>query len=132
MLYLDSAVFIYATISRESVGDRARELLCKVRDGEEEATSCALAFDEIVWVVMKHRERPDALAAGEAFLSFPNLKVPDVGETDLRSAASLMRRYPLAPRDAIHASAALNSKCSAIVSSDAHFDVISGIRRRPI
>lgn len=132
MLYLDSAIFIYAAISRETIGERARALLLRVRDTKEEAVSCALTFDELVWVVRKHRSREDALSAGESFLAFPNLTILDVDEGILRLAASTMRRYPLGPRDSIHVAAALVGRCSAIVSSDKHFDQVDEIKRQPI
>lgn len=132
MLYLDSGVFIYAALSREAVGQRARLLLQKIRDGSEEGGSSALTFDELVWVVRRHRSREDALAAGESFLALPNLTILGVNQDSLFSAASLMHRYPLDPRDAIHASTAIINGCSAIVSSDSHFDRITEIKRKPI
>ena len=132
MLYLDSGVFIYAALSREQIGSRARQLLRRVSDGHEETSSCALTFDEVVWVVQKHRSREDALAAGQSFLALPNLTVFSLGQDALFAALSLMRQYRLDPRDAIHASIAILNRCSAIVSADAHFDGLKEIPRKPI
>jgi predicted nucleic acid-binding protein len=132
MLYFDAGVFIYAALSREAIGKRARSLLQKVRDGREEAASCTLAFDEVIWVVGKHRSREDAITAAAAFLALPNLKLLAVNQDSLFSALSLMRRYSLDPRDAIHASTAILNKCSAIVSADAHFDYVVEMPRKPI
>jgi hypothetical protein len=132
MLYLDSGVFIYAALSREAVGGRARQLLQKVRDGHEEAGSCSLTFDELVWVVQKHRTRGDAISAGQAFLAMPNLRILSVEQDSLFSALALMGRYTLDPRDAIHVSTAIAGGCSAIVSSDTHFDRVKEIVRKPI
>jgi predicted nucleic acid-binding protein len=132
LLYFDSGVFIYAALSREPVGNRARQLLQRVSDGDEEAGSCTLTFDELVWVVQKHRSREDALAAGQSFLALRNLNVFSVGQDSLFAALSVMQRYALHPRDAIHASATVLNRCSAIVSADAHFDRLKEIRRKPI
>jgi predicted nucleic acid-binding protein len=132
LLYLDSGVFIHAALNREPAGNRARLLLQKIRDGSEDAASCALTFDELVWVVNRHRTREDALAAGDAFLALPNLAIFAVNQDVLFSASSIMRRYPLGPRDAIHASSAIIQGCSAIVSTDAHFDRLKEIRRKPL
>ena len=132
MLYLDSGVFIYAGLSREPIGSRARQLLRKVKDGHAEAGSCALTFDEVVWVVQKHRSRDDALAAGQAFLTLPNLAVFSLGQDSLFAALSLMQKYHFDPRDAIHASVAMLNSCSAIVSADTHFDRLKEIHRTPI
>ena len=132
MLYLDSNVFIYAALSREAIGTRARRLLQRVRDGQEEASSCSLTFDELVWIVQRHRSREDAIAVGQSFLALANLRILGIDQDSLFAALSLMNRYPLHPRDAIHASAAIASGCSAIVSSDNHFDRLNEIARKPI
>jgi len=132
MLYLDAGVFIYAALNREGIGKRARSLLEKVRDAREEAASCTLAFDEVIWIVGKHRSRKDAIDAAAAFVALPNLKLLPVNQDSLFSALNLMRRYSLGPRDAIHASAAIQNNCSAIVSADAHFDYVAEIPRKPI
>jgi predicted nucleic acid-binding protein len=132
LLYLDSGVFIYAALNRQSLGNRARQLLQKVDDGSEDAASCALTFDELVWVVSKYRSREDALAAGDAFLALRNLAIFRVDQDLLFSASTLMRRYPLDPRAAIHAASAIIQRCSAMVSPDAHFDTLKEIRRKSI
>ena len=132
MLYLDASVFIYAALNRQAIGRRARNLIQRVSDGKEDAASCALSIDEVIWVVAKHRAREDALAAGRAFLTLPNLKLLAVNQDALFSALTLMRRYGLDPRDAIHASTALINRCTAIVSGDTHFDTIVEIPRTPI
>jgi predicted nucleic acid-binding protein len=132
LIYLDAAVFIYAALSRDGIGRRARALLEKVRDGKEEAASCTLAFDEVIWVVGKHRSRQDAIDSAAAFLALPNLKLLPVNQDSLFSALNLMRRYALDPRDAIHVSTAIINNCSTIVSADAHFDYVTEIQRRPI
>jgi predicted nucleic acid-binding protein len=86
----------------------------------------------VIWVVGKHRSREDAITAAAAFLALPNLKLLAVNQDSLFSALSLMRRYSLDPRDAIHASTAILNKCSAIVSADAHFDYVVEMPRKPI
>jgi predicted nucleic acid-binding protein len=132
LLYLDSAVFIYAALSREAIGNRARQVLLNVKDGREEAGSCALTFDEVVWAVQRHRSRDDALAAGQAFVTLPKLTLFPVGRDSLFGALSLMKKYRFDPRDAIHASLAMLNNCTAIVSADTHFDRLKEIPRKPI
>jgi len=132
MLYLDSNVFIYAALNTEEIGDRARALLKKVQHGEEQASSSALTFDELVWAVKKYRTVEDAIDAGEAFLNFPNLKLALVNGELLASALNLIRKYGLDPRDSIHAATAMLERAEAIVSTDAHLDKIKEIHRRPL
>jgi len=132
MLYIDSNVFIYAALNTEKIGERARALLLKVQQGEEQASSSALTFDELVWAVKKYRTVEDAINAGEVFLNFPNLKLTLVNGELLASALNLIRRYRLDPRDSIHAAAAILERAEAMVSTDTHFDKIKEIRRRPL
>jgi len=132
LLYLDAGVFIFAALNRQALGKRARSLIQRIAEGKEEAATCALSVDEIIWIVGKHRSREDALAAGRAFLSVPNLKILPVNQDAILSALTLMRRYGLDPRDAIHAATAVLNRCATIVSADAHFDVVVEIPRKMI
>ena len=132
MLYIDSNVFIYAALNTEEIGERARALLLKVQQGEEQASSSALTFDELVWAVKKYRTVEDAINAGEVFLNFPNLRLTLVNGELLASALNLIRKYRLDPRDSIHAATAILERAEAIVSTDTHFDKIKEIRRKPL
>ena len=130
MLYLDSNVFIYAALSVDEIGEKARALLRKVQRGEEQASSSMLTFDELVWAVKKYRSMSEAIAAGEAFLNMPRLTIISVDEAVIRSALDIMRRYELDPRDSIHAASALLSKAETIISMDPHFDKIKELPRK--
>jgi len=132
LLYLDAGIFILAALNRDAMGKRSRALIQKVSDGKEEAGSCALSADEVVWVVGKHRSREDAVSAGRAFLTIPNLKILPVNQDALFAALTLMQRYDLDPRDAIHAATALMNRCTAIISADSHFDAVVEIPRKMI
>jgi len=132
MLYLDSNVFIYAALNTEEIGERARTLLKKVERGEEQASSSALTFDELVWAVRRYRTVEDAANAGEAFLNFPNLRLTLVDGELLASALNFIRKYKLDPRDSIHAATAILEGAEAVVSTDTHFDKIKEIHRKPL
>ena len=132
MLYIDSNVFVYAALNTEELGDRARLLLSRVQQGKERAVTSALAFDELVWAVKKHRSLEDAVSAGEAFLNFPNLKLVVVNGDLLVSALNLIKKYRLDPRDAIHAATAVMEKAKTLVSTDSHFDRIKELKRKPL
>jgi predicted nucleic acid-binding protein len=132
VLYIDSNVFVYAALNTEELGDRARLLLSRVQQGKEQAVTSALAFDELVWAVKKHRSIEDAVSAGEAFLNFPNLKLVVVNGDLLVSALNLIKKYRLDPRDAIHAATAVMEKAKTLVSTDSHFDRIKELKRKPL
>jgi len=132
MLYVDSNIFLYAILNRERIGNRARAFLGLVQQGREHACSSILTFDEIVWSVRRHRGFEEAVAAGEGFLSFVNLKLIPVDGDLVAQALEIIRRYELDPRDAIHAASAISMNVEAIISSDQHFDKIRDLRRKTI
>jgi predicted nucleic acid-binding protein len=132
MLYLDSNVFIYAALNLDETGERARNVLRKVQQGQEKAFSSVLTFDEIILAVKKYRSVEDAIHAGEAFLNFPNMKIAKVDEELLTLALKLIRKYRLDPRDSIHAATAIIGKAEAIISTDPHFDKIKETQRKPL
>lgn len=127
--YLDANVFIYAALNVEQLGERARALLQRVQDGKDEGCSSALTFDEIVYVVGKHRNLELGRIAGEAFLGLQGLDIIPVDEKLLHDAARLIRTYKLKPRDAIHASSALLRRVQVMVSTDSHFDKVKELKR---
>jgi len=132
MLYIDSNVFLYAALSQEKKGSRARALLGEVQQGKESACSSALTFDEVVWVVKQHRGIQEAVAVGEAFLNFPNLKLTPVDGDLLTQALKIIKKYGLDPRDSIHAASAISENAETLISIDQHFDRIVGLRRESI
>jgi len=103
-----------------------------VQQGKEHACSSTLTFDEIAWVVKKNRSIEDAVAAGEAFLNFPNLKLTPVDIDLLAKALEIIKNHRLDPRDSIHAASAISEKADAIISTDRHFDKIRSLHRKSI
>ncbi len=70
MLYLDANIFVYAALNTEDYGDKAETLLQRTAQGEEQAITSVLTFDETLWAVKKHRGIEKALEAGQALLNF--------------------------------------------------------------
>jgi predicted nucleic acid-binding protein len=68
----------------------------------------------------------------EALLNFPNLEIIPADRELAFSALRLIRESHLDPRDALHASTALSEKADFIVSMDAHFDRVAGLKRKPL
>ena len=128
MIYLDSNVFIYATVNTAEVGEKARSLLQRIQQGEERAETSALTFDEVFWVVKKLNFE-SAFEACMALLNFPNLEIVSVDKELTISALQIIKKYRLAPRDAIHAATAIATKAEIIVSTDVHFDKIKELKR---
>lgn len=131
MIYLDSNVFIYATINTKELGEKARSLLQRIQQGEEKAETSALTFDEVFWAIKKHNFEA-ALEACQALLNFPNLEIISANRELILSALQIIKEYHLAPRDAIHAATAIAEKADAVVSTDTHFDKIKELKRRSL
>lgn len=132
MIYLDSNVFIYAVLNSEFVGGEARSILSQVQNGQMKASTSALTFDELIWIVKKNRSPNDSLLAGDAFLNMSGLKLVNVDADILAGAIAIMRKYSLDPRDSIHAASAMIEKAEVVISEDKDFDKIREIKRRGI
>ena len=127
MLYLDANIFIDATINTEELGQKSRFLLGQIQRGEETAETSALTFDEVFWAIKKHNLEL-AFTACEAMLNFPHLDVIPVDKGLAVSALQIIRECNLAPRDAVHAAAAVSGKADFIVSTDAHFSRVKELK----
>jgi len=132
MIYLDSNVFLNAVLNVEEEGEKARSIIQKLQKGEMVAATSALSFDEVFWVVKKHRDYDMALKAVKAFLEIPNLVFLDVNDEILWSAYDLAKRYRLNPRDVIHLACALDHGIYTIVSEDKDFDKVKEIKRKSL
>lgn len=132
MLYLDANVFIFAALNTEEEGAKAVALLRRIQQGEEQAITSAVTFDEVIWEVKRNRGIEKAVETAEAMLDFPNLEIIPPDRELAFLALELIKEYNLAPRDALHAATALSKKADFIVSSDAHFDKLKELRRKEL
>lgn len=132
MIYVDSNVFICAAIYPDIKGDKAREIIKKINDGEINVATSSLTFDEVFRIVKKERGFEMALEAGKALLLMQNLKFIPVDDTILWQAYDLLEKHRLDPRDAIHASCALAQRIQIIISEDGDFDRIKEFKRKDI
>ncbi|HLC84222.1 MAG TPA: type II toxin-antitoxin system VapC family toxin [Candidatus Nanoarchaeia archaeon] len=133
-IYIDANVFIFAAVSDDVRGNRAREIIDQVISGEEEGVTSSLTIDEVTWKVFREtKDRELAINEGLEILEFSNLKVVAVDAQTIKRALHLMKKHnKIAPRDAIHLEVALRSGCGEIVSDDADFDKINEIKRRSL
>jgi predicted nucleic acid-binding protein len=132
MIYLDANVFLTATLDEGGAGKNAKALLRQVQVGGTAAATSALTYDEVFWLVKKHRGHDDALMSAGALLMLPNLTIIDVTVEVVWRAHKLLEEYSLDPRDAIHAACALTRGIKKVVSEDRHFDRVKGIKRASI
>ena len=131
MVYLDTIVFLYPVIYQEEdpKARRAKHILLQIARGDIEGCTATLSWDELVWVTRKVLGERDAIEQGRKFLAFPNLKLVAVDSTIIMGAQKIIENFGLKPRDALHASAALESGQSVIMSDDDDFDAVKGLKR---
>lgn len=132
MIYLDAGVFLNAALNAGEIGNRARALLIRAQSGELPAATSALTYDEVFWVVRRHRNFDAALEASKTLLEMPNLAILAVDINVLWKAHELGRVYSLYPRDAIHAACALVNGLRTVVSEDEDFDRVNEIERKAL
>lgn len=135
MAYLDSNVFLYPVLYDPDSVEKARNargILDQIVSGELKAYTSTLTWDEVTWVTTRLLSRDDGVNQGRKLLGFPNLGFIDVSVKTLSTAQSLMGKYGLKPRDAIHVASALNQNIRTVISDDSELDAIKEIQRRPL
>ena len=132
MLYIDSNVFLYPIIYDSKViieAKKSKDFLFKIAQGDAEACTATITWDEIAWVIRKLFGFELSAEASKKLLAFPNLKLLGIRKSTVFKAQELMEKYKMKPRDAIHAATALENKITEIVSFDKDFDEVKEIKR---
>jgi predicted nucleic acid-binding protein len=133
LAYVDTNIFVFPFIYGDSgKGKDAARILRKIESDEFSAYTSALTWDEVVWVVRKTFGKEDSIESGRKLLQFPNLKFIEVGDSIIAKSQSLIEKYQLKPRDAIHCSSAISKGINLLLSDDPDFDVVKEIRRTPL
>ncbi|MEM0253443.1 MAG: type II toxin-antitoxin system VapC family toxin [Candidatus Bathyarchaeia archaeon] len=108
---------------------RGLRILLKIAQGDVEAYTSIITWDEIVWVVRKIFGLEPSIEQGKLLLTFPNLKFLAIKKSMILRAQEILEKYRVKPRDAIHAATAIENKIESIASYDKEFDVIKEIKR---
>jgi predicted nucleic acid-binding protein len=128
--YFDSNLIIYAILDDSNLGDWARKMLEKVQDGEMQACTSFLTFDEVFYKVNKVKGIDVAIKNLEAFLTMPNMRFLDVNDAVIWKALEIISEYKVLPRDAIHAATAFIAGAEVVFSEDRDFDGMKGLKRK--
>jgi len=110
---------------------KSKDSAPKIQQGEEQAATSALTFDEVFWSIKK-RKPELASETSYALLNFPNLEIIPADRQLALSALKIINECNLAPRNALHAATAIAVKANCIVSTDPHFDKIKELTRQPL
>lgn len=134
MIYVDANVFVYLSCYGEETPENISSLEKigrLVREKQLLGTS-TLTWDEVAWIATKNFGNEKAQEVSERLLfNIPRLTFLSVNLNTVHSAQEFFKQG-IRPRDAIHAACALENKCKEILSDDADFDKIIGLKRIPI
>ncbi|MDI6722011.1 MAG: type II toxin-antitoxin system VapC family toxin, partial [Candidatus Aenigmarchaeota archaeon] len=128
----DANVFLSAILYEDEEGHMAKEFLGNIAEGKQTACTSVLTWDEIVWSVKKVLGIEEARKEGKKFIEFPNMKFVPADSIIISDAQNLMEKYPLKPRDSIHAATALSCGAAEIISDDPDFDAVKELKRIPV
>lgn len=148
VLYVDTMIFHIFLRDSEST---AKPLLRRVQEGEIQAFTSVLTFDELAFrmllalirdtysgspldrlrndeVKMIAEFYPQLAPKIERLRQFPNLNLVDVTTGDLAAMTQNMLRYHLRPRDALHLAAMQKVHCFNLFSEDSDFARVANIQ----
>lgn len=128
MIVLDTTVLVYAKGAEHPLRDPCRNVIASIERGGVDASTTAEVVQEFAHVRARRRSRADAaeLAIAYALLLSPLVQV---GEAEVRAGMSLFARMPeLGAFDAVLAAAAISHGADALVSADAAFGRVRGLR----
>ena len=126
--YIDSNVFILSFTNQEEVGVKARQILDKIAKQQITAITSFLTYDEFYWGIKRCFDRQHVLIYTRNFLEIPHLRFIPVDENIIFATQRLLEKYPLAPRDAIHAATCITQE-SSMISNDPDFDKVKELKR---
>ena len=126
--YIDANVFIYSIINEDNVGEKARNTLEKIKNGEYLGFTATLTIDEILWALHKELDKDKTIEIAKGFINMQNLEFINV---DLEIIKKSLENYhkSLKPRDSIHIASMQSKNIKTIISSDPDFDKIKEIKR---
>ena len=128
-IYLDTNVFVYAATNDEDVGKTARAFLEKTKNRAVECITSVMTLDEVLWVLKRlvGKERAHELTA--PLLAFPNLTIADLTPAIMADAFNVYAASSLDPHDAVHLATMRAKNVKTIMTEDADFDKIKGVKR---
>lgn len=128
MIVLDTTVLVYAKGAEHPLRDPCRKLIEAITEGRLEASTTVEVVQEFVHVRAQRRERPDAATLGRDYADLLAPLLP-VGAEQLRRGLELFERHHgLGAFDAVLAAVALDLGADALVSADAAFSSVAGLR----
>lgn len=131
--YLDSNVFVFASIDSGSRGEHARSILTDIARGTTTAYTSVLSLDEAVSALIKYdHNREQAIIQVSNLLQLKNLTILSCTRELIQESLSIMKQTTLRPRDACHVATARSVGCDVIVTDDADFNTVKNPKREQL
>jgi predicted nucleic acid-binding protein len=128
VIVLDTTVLVYAVGGEHELRDSCRRLVDAVGGGVLAATTSVEVIQEFVHVRARRRDRADAASLGRAWTALLSPLLV-VSREDVEVGLGLFERHrELGAFGAVLAAATLAAGASALVSSDAAFSAVAGLR----
>lgn len=128
MIILDTTVLVYAVGIEHPLRGPCRRILRAHADGAIEAVTTVEVVQEFAHVRARRRTRAAAAAVARRYAA--GLALLAAGPEDLEVGLELFERQAaLGAFDAVLAAVALNRGAEALVSADAAFGEVAGLRR---
>ncbi|HEX5308258.1 MAG TPA: type II toxin-antitoxin system VapC family toxin [Solirubrobacteraceae bacterium] len=128
MILLDTTVLVYAKGQDHPLRDPCRELIAAIAERRVEATTTVEAIQEFVHVRARRRDRVDAAALGRDYAELLSpLLSPTVADLSI-GLAMFEHSKALGAFDAVLAACAERTGVQALVSADAAFASVAGLR----
>ena len=128
VVVLDTTVLVYAVGDHHEFREPCRQIVAAITSGALTATTTPEVIQEFVHVRSRRRSREDAVELGEAFADLLS-PLTVVDEATLRSGLEIFGPAErLGSFDSVLAAAAFRSHAAALVSADAAFAHVPGLR----
>lgn len=128
MILLDTTVLVYAKGSEHPFREPCRELISAVADSRMEATTTVEAIQEFAHVRAQRRARADAVALASDYVDLLSPLVAATSDHLRRGLKLFEQATRLGAFDAVLAAVAIDFGADAIVSVDAAFSEVTGLR----
>ncbi len=128
-VYIDSNLFISSVISLEKEGEKAREVINKIKEGVYKPYTSIFTLDEVMWIVQKFEDRDTAYETAKTILEMPNLLIIQTDQNIINKTLEIYKSLKLNSRDSIHLASMQSKNIKTIISIDSDFDRIKTIKR---
>jgi predicted nucleic acid-binding protein len=128
VIVLDTSILVYAKGADHPYREPCRALVRLIQEGRVDATTMAEAIQEFVHVRSRRRTGQDAVALAR---SYARLLSPLIAadEGALERGLRLFERHPgLSAFDAVLAATAIEAGAEALISGNASFSEVKGLR----